>query len=91
MWSIVPERGSLVSFAPPLCRAPAPSTQYPVEIIPHWVWLYFCFPLSFREVEESRLERGVIVSHGTVRRWCAKSGQGYANSLCRRRPQPGDE
>jgi putative transposase len=40
------------------------------------VWLYFRFPLSFREVEELMLQRGVIVSYETVRRWCAKFGQG---------------
>ncbi|MGY3056628.1 putative transposase [Streptomyces sp. TE3672] len=37
------------------------------------------------------LERGVIVSHETVRRWCLKFGQQYANGLRRRRPQPGDK
>ncbi|SCE30183.1 putative transposase [Streptomyces sp. DvalAA-43] len=37
------------------------------------------------------LERGVIVSHETVRRWCAKSGQSYANALRRRRVQLGDK
>ncbi|MEE1766989.1 IS6 family transposase [Streptomyces sp. JV185] len=65
--------------------------RYPVEIISHCVWLYFRFPLSFREVEELMLERGVIVSHETVRRWCAKFGQAYANGLRRRRPRPGDK
>jgi putative transposase len=49
--------------------------RYPVEVISHCVWLYFRFPLSFREVEELTLERGVIVSYETVRRWCAKFGQ----------------
>ncbi|MEV6750657.1 IS6 family transposase, partial [Streptomyces sp. NPDC051080] len=34
----------------------------------HWVWLYFRFPLGFREVEELMLERGVIVSYETIRR-----------------------
>ncbi|WP_405721009.1 IS6 family transposase [Streptomyces sp. NBC_00046] len=65
--------------------------RYPVEIIAHCVWLYFRFPLSFREVEELMLERGVIVSHETVRRWCAKFGQSYANALRRRRVQLGDK
>lgn len=65
--------------------------RYPVEIIAHCVWLYFRFPLSFREVEELMLERGVIVSYETVRRWCAKFGQGYANDLRRRRVRPGDK
>ncbi|GAB3171385.1 IS6 family transposase [Streptomyces incanus] len=64
--------------------------RYPVEIISHCVWLYFRFPLSFREVEELMLERGVVVSHETVRRWCAKFGQAYANALHCRRPRPGD-
>ncbi|WP_371801354.1 MULTISPECIES: IS6 family transposase [unclassified Streptomyces] len=49
------------------------------------------FPLSFREVEELMLERGMIASHETVRRWCAKFGQAYANGLRRRRPRPGDK
>ncbi|MFC5957303.1 IS6 family transposase [Streptomyces pratens] len=54
------------------------------------VWLYFRFPLSFREVEELMLERGVIVSHETIRRWSVKFGQAYANGLRRRRSRPGD-
>jgi putative transposase len=55
------------------------------------VWLYFRFPLSFREVEELMLARGVLVSYETIRRWCAKFGQAYANGLRRRRPRPGDK
>jgi putative transposase len=65
--------------------------RYPVEIIDHCGWLYFRFPLSFREVEELMLVRGVAVSYETIRRWCAKFGQAYANQLRRRRPRPGDK
>ncbi|WP_328512634.1 IS6 family transposase [Streptomyces sp. NBC_00376] len=65
--------------------------RYPAEIISHCVWLYHRFPLSFREVEELMLQRGVLVSHETVRRWCAKFGQAYADGLRRRRPRPGDK
>jgi putative transposase len=65
--------------------------RYPVEVISHCVWLYFRFPLSFREVEELMLERGIVVSYETIRRWCAKFGQQYANALRRRRPRPGDK
>jgi putative transposase len=61
-----------------------------VEIISHCVWLYYRFPLSFREVEEMMLERGIVVSHETIRQWCAKFGQTYAHGLRRRRPRPGD-
>ncbi|WP_434482082.1 IS6 family transposase [Streptomyces sp. NBC_01340] len=64
---------------------------YPAEVIAHCVWLYHRFPLSFREVEELMLERGVVVSYETVRRWCVKFGQGYAGALRRRRPRPGDK
>jgi putative transposase len=55
------------------------------------VWLYFRIPLSFREVEELMLERGIVVSHETVRRWCVKFGQAYAGALRRRQPRPGDK
>lgn len=55
------------------------------------MWLYFRFPLRFREVEELMLQRGVLVSHETVRRWCAKFGQAYANGQSRRRPRPSDK
>ncbi|MGX1027488.1 transposase-like protein [Streptomyces ambofaciens] len=48
--------------------------RFPGEVIAHCVWLYHRFPLSFREVEELMLARGVIVSHETVRQWCAKFG-----------------
>lgn len=56
--------------------------------IAHFLWLYYRFPLSFHEVEELMLKRGVLVSHETVRRRCAKFGQVYANGLHRRRPRP---
>jgi putative transposase len=65
--------------------------RYPVEIISHCVWLYYRFALSLRDISEMMLERGVVVSHETVRQWCAKFGQGYANQLRRRRPRPGDK
>ena len=65
--------------------------RFPAEIIGHCVWLYHRFPLSFREIEEMMLARGIILSHETVRQWCAKFGQTYANALRRRRARPGDK
>jgi len=64
--------------------------RFPAEIISHCVWLSHRFPLSFREVEEMMLARGVILSHETVRQWCAKFGQTYATGRRRRRTRPGD-
>jgi putative transposase len=65
--------------------------RFPVEIINHCVWLYFRFPLRFREVEELMLARGIVLSYETIRRRCAKFGQAYANQLRQRRPCPGDK
>ncbi|MBV9448901.1 MAG: IS6 family transposase [Streptosporangiaceae bacterium] len=36
------------------------------------------------------LQRGIIVSYETIRQWCTKFGQTYANALRRRRTRPGD-
>lgn len=65
--------------------------RYPAEIIAHSVWLYYRFTLSLRDVEELMLARGIVVSHETIRTWCAKFGPEYAHGLRRRAPQPGDK
>jgi putative transposase len=49
-----------------------PTTRYknhrfPVEIISHAVWLYVRFCVSFRDVEELLLERGVVVTYEAIR------------------------
>jgi transposase-like protein len=62
--------------------------RFPPEIIQHVVWLYFRFPLSFRDVEDLLAERGVDVSYETVRRWALKFGQAYARYLRQARPRP---
>jgi putative transposase len=64
--------------------------RFPSEIIAHGVWLYFRFCLSYRDVEELLLARGVIVTYEAIRQWCRKFGQAYANQLRCRRPRPGD-
>ena len=40
--------------------------RFLAEVISHGVWLDFRCPLSYREVEERLLARGIIVSHETV-------------------------
>ena len=64
--------------------------RFPAEVISHCVWLYFRFALSFRDVEELLAMRGVCLSYETVREWCLKFGQTYANGLRRKAPRPGD-
>ncbi|NVN03932.1 MULTISPECIES: IS6 family transposase [Asaia] len=58
--------------------------RVPRELIAHAVWLYFRFPLSFRLVEEMLLERGIVVSYETIRRWSLKFGAAFARSLRRK-------
>ena len=54
--------------------------RFPVEIISHAVWLYFRCCLSFRDVEEILLERGVVVTYEAIRQWCRKFGQEYQST-----------
>ena len=66
--------------------------RFPAELIGHAVWLYHVFSLSLRDVELLLAERGIVVSYETVRRWCKKFGQSFADCLRRRRrPRPGDK
>ncbi|MDP9351116.1 MAG: IS6 family transposase, partial [Chloroflexota bacterium] len=53
--------------------------------------LYHRFSLSFRDVEEILFARGIIVSYETVRQWCQKFGQAYANQVRRGRPRLGNK
>src|SRR5216684_4005824 len=65
--------------------------RFPPELISHCVWLYFSISLSFRDVEELMSSRGVSLTYETVREWCLKFGQTYANCLRRKSPRPGDQ
>jgi putative transposase len=65
--------------------------RFPIEIIGHCVWLYFTFPLSFRDIEKMMLYRGICVTYEAIRKWCKKFGQQYANQIRRRRCQPTDK
>ena len=65
--------------------------RYPNEIIRHCVWLYFRFPLSYRDVELLMAERGIVVSYESIRQWCLKFGEEYAQKLRKKRGRPGDK
>ena len=67
-----------------------PGYRFPAEIISHAVWLYHVFGLSLREVELIRAERGIGVTHESIRQWCLRFGADFARRLRRRRPRPGD-
>jgi putative transposase len=64
--------------------------RFPPQIIAHAIWLYFRFPLSLRLVKEMLLERGILISYETVRRWAKTFGLDYARRLKRKRPSRHD-
>ena len=78
-------------MTPPADPARYKNHRFPGEIISHGVWLYYRFPLSYRDVQELLCERGIDVTHEAIRQWCLKFGQDYANQLKHRRAQPGDK
>ena len=59
--------------------------RFPPAVIHRSVWLYFRFPLSFREVEEILAERGINVRYETVRPWILKFGPAIAANVRSRR------
>ena len=58
------------------------------DIIRRAVWMYFRFNLSFRDVEELLIERGIDVSYETIRRWVDKFGSTYAKRIKFRSENP---
>ena len=64
--------------------------RFPTEIISYAVWLYHQFCLSFRDVEDLLAERGVEVSHESVRQWCNRFGPQYARNLKKHQSRLGD-
>ncbi len=59
--------------------------RFPKTIISYAVYLYHRFLLSYRDVQELLFERGIDVSHETVRAWCARFGPNIAHALHRRK------
>jgi putative transposase len=67
-----------------------PGYRFPAEIIRDAVWLFHVFSLSLRDVELILAERGIAVTHESIRRWSLTLGADFAAKLRRRRPRPGD-
>src|SRR5262249_23977326 len=62
--------------------------RFPPDIIQQAIWLYLRFTLSLRDVEELLAERGIDVSHETIRRWVVVFGPMIARRLRAMRPKP---
>ena len=67
-----------------------PGYRFPRDVIAYAVWLYHRFTLSLRNVQEILFERGVVVSHESLRQWGVKFGPEYVEKLRRREPKRGD-
>jgi len=65
--------------------------RFPPEIISYAVWLYHRFNLSHRDIEDLLAERGIAVSHESIRLWCIKFGPKYARRLKRKHRGYGDQ
>lgn len=65
--------------------------RFPAELIQYAVWLYFVFPLSFRDVELLLYQRGIVVSHETIRSWCYKFGPHFARQVRQKRRRASDK
>ena len=55
--------------------------RFPHDIISHAVWVYYRFNLSYRDVGDLLVERGVIVSCEAIRHWRIKFGKIYTRRL----------
>lgn len=64
--------------------------RHPGEIISHGVWLYHRFNLSFRNVEEILVSRGIDITYETVRQWCLRFSREFAKRIRNREGRPGD-
>ena len=68
-------------------RSPFKYFRTSPEIIRLAVMLYVRFPLSLRNVEDLLHERGIDVSHETIRFWWNRFGPMFASEIRRRRVQ----
>ncbi len=65
--------------------------RFPRSIIAYAVWAVHRFALSLRDVEDLLAERGVIVSHDSIRVWCQRFSTRIAARIRRDRPAAADK
>ena len=61
--------------------------RFPKLIISHAIYLYHRFTLSYRDVQELLFQRGIDVSHETIRNWCSKFGPDLAQAIRNYKPR----
>ncbi len=65
--------------------------RHPPMVIAYVVWAYHRFGLSLRDVENLMEERGVIVSHESIRAWVASFGPQFAAKIRHDRQRQSDK
>ena len=63
--------------------------HFPKEIVLVCIRWYVAYPLSYRNIEEMMLERGVTVDHSTLNRWVIKFAPQLEKEFRRRKRQVG--
>ncbi|BDP43809.1 IS6 family transposase (plasmid) [Deinococcus aetherius] len=71
------------------CGQKLPGYRFPLAVIGYAVWLYHRFTLSYRDVEELLLERGICVTRESILTWCIKFSDFFAQGLRQREPRRG--
>ena len=68
-------------------RAVIQRLHYPLDVMLVCVRWYAAYPLSFRNIEEMMIERGIFVDHSTLHRWSIKILP-VLTAMFRRRKRP---
>jgi transposase-like protein len=84
------------NLEPGVCKAVGMSHPYlrhrfPSEIISYCVLLYYSFPLSYRDIEKIMFYQGIKITYESIRCWCQKFAQQYANQIRLRCPKLTDK
>ena len=62
--------------------------RFPITVISQAIYLYNRFTLSYRDVPDLLFERGIIVSHQTIKKWNVRFGAMFADEIKKRRRKP---
>jgi len=62
--------------------------RFPIAVISQAIYLYNRFTLSYRDVSDLLLERGVVVSHQTIKKWNFRFGEIFGEEIKHRRRTP---
>jgi len=65
-----------------------PNYRFPIAVISHAIWLYNRFTLSYRDVSDLLFQRGIEVSHQTIKDWNERFGAQFAAEVRKRRRKP---